>query len=1485
MKIYADYTDNCYKEAEKYNLKQQLDNLINKIESQQTTRFLEKYQSPAIVKRVGRYRIIGYEKQLDNDIFVVFLRVMLRGDREYNDFYNNSDNYCKNILPDNEWFEQKIRSKQNEKIVSKPSLSEIEKKYLFYPLEQGDDFDWMVYESKEFKEIDKSSHLQSIHRLLLRIVENDYSDQVEIKDDNYGITLIFRKIDQNRIIYLRHVKLNSNLNEGNLEKIKNEINNLDDFNLVIKNSYRAYPDYIIYDYDLWVSIQKDEEANIALSTEETEILNSIFHNIDNRPLFPLFINGRAGSGKSTILYYLFSHILLNHILQKNRLGNPPIFLTYSQKLLQTAKTTIRKILETNFKIQARLNETSNRLVREYLNSEEYNRSFFTFRQFQKQLLPQELQVRFHDSNYFSFSNFKKDWDTYKRTNPSASIRKLSAEMAWYVIRTFIKGMYEVGEGYLQPEDYEFIARDLKTIDKNLYENIYNNVFVKWYKEHLEKNDLWDDQDLTRCVLENVDSKNLEYPAIFCDEAQDFSGIELELISELSLFTKRNLRFDEVKRVPIAFAGDPLQTINPTGFNWERIKAIFYEKLKRDFISPYNRIELNYKELKNNYRSTQQIVVFNNIIQLIRSILFNLKNLYPQKSWFVDSGLSPVLTLDLTAVRNALSDPRKSIIIIPSEEDDEKNYIQNKDSFLNQYATREDNLLLNIWSPMNVKGLEFNTVIVYKFGDHLFRELNINLKDIINDLLIEDEISNNLNYDKRIELEFFLNKLYVATTRAKKHLIIIDTQEGYDALWSIIDDKNIADYLPLKYSETIDSSINWDEEYQISNFRFLKEIDINNLETENPEDLAKQYEQDGESSFNPRKMRTAAEYYRISGSREKADKCLAYAFELEKDFSNAAKYYKRANELDKASKCYWINGVLNNNDINKYIDIVNLYENEQNVNDLFYLASKYMLNENRLSDTIRFVTRDLMYSVINERNIERYLLNRYEFWQIEFDEIMKNLYKISKDNPGLSEWDSIIDGINVLSNKGIKIKNNQIYINILYNLGNYNEIVTEIETNTRDFNNILYLEAKAETTNYPEKLEYYYRANKYSKIVEQYKTHELSYKNYDIGHLSIILNSILETSSQNILLKFLISHSETLRELFEREENLLSRLLFYLYDHSLYQLSFKLLDNIQLNKPDDFYINLINDNLYRNDGKLINYLVSLYFYQELISSNYVVILDILKERRASFRFVNEKINKATLEKILIHTIALSKSPISRRNWDLQNYLHNLLVESDKWKSICNVRVAGTALEKLDYHIYARDFYEKIISGNYDNEDKEFAKRRWLKVKLKQADSLNDDKIKSDIKRDVEIHYKRWGYEYDFDLTELENYPTIEEELNVTFEESYSRIDMPKEKIMDYQLNIIIGDKDAYTIKYLIDKNIIKIDNEKKNETVYYDINRNEFESREVDITVLDMNDNKTYHIPDWSLYLQIISINNSKHNYLRISYNSIDDEILIIPIRV
>jgi hypothetical protein len=69
---------------------------------------------------------------------------------------------------------------------------------------------------------------------------------------------------------------------------------------------RSYPSYLLADEQSWLAIERGKEANLALSAEEELILKSVSTAAPGNGSLPLFINGRAGSGKSTMLLYLFA---------------------------------------------------------------------------------------------------------------------------------------------------------------------------------------------------------------------------------------------------------------------------------------------------------------------------------------------------------------------------------------------------------------------------------------------------------------------------------------------------------------------------------------------------------------------------------------------------------------------------------------------------------------------------------------------------------------------------------------------------------------------------------------------------------------------------------------------------------------------------------------------------------------------------------------------------------------------------------------------------------------------------------------------------------------------------------------------------------------------------------------------------------------------------------------------------------------------------
>ena len=129
--------------------------------------------------------------------------------------------------------------------------------------------------------------------------------------------------------------------------------------------------------------------------------------------------------------------------------------------------------------------------------------------------------------------------------------------------------------------------------------------------------------------------------VFCDESQDFTNLELELIERLSLFSERQIEPHQLRDVPYAFAGDPFQTLNPTGFDWGATQASFHDNIVRQ-LDPHGRgrLRFNYQELSFNYRSSEHIVRLTNLVQLLRARMFGLKGILPQHTWSRRESISP-----------------------------------------------------------------------------------------------------------------------------------------------------------------------------------------------------------------------------------------------------------------------------------------------------------------------------------------------------------------------------------------------------------------------------------------------------------------------------------------------------------------------------------------------------------------------------------------------------------------------------------------------------------------------------------------------------------------------------------------------------------------------------------------------------------------------------------------------------------------------------
>ena len=405
------------------------------------------------------------------------------------------------------------------------------------------------------------------------------------------------------------------------------------------------------------------------------------------------------------------------------------------------------------------------------------------------------------------------------------------------------------------------------------------------KNYLERNNFWDDQDLIREVLKQG-SISKKYSALVFDEAQDFTKLELRLLVQMSIFTDYEL-YAPVESLPFAFAGDPLQTLNPTGFRWKSVRAAFYEQVIAS-LDPdrHLKIKMTFHELKSNYRSLGEIVRLTNLILLWRYLFFKSHQLTLQKPWKPGHGLPPqkfILSQNLQAAQFRQHCQNDPIIIIPCEEGGELHYLQQDELLRDIFPEiQQDKVPKNILSASQAKGLEFPFVILYKFGDELAQG-----QTSLDKLYHAQE--------RNLEQEYFFNKLYVAASRPTEALVILDSPGGDEALWRFADRKGCDRAIKASQLESQDAA-------QISFLPRGESFAVFNRD--NRLEQAQQFWENGLSQENPEFLDRAADFYRSLNDYEMAQKCQAWALKFKREFQSAGERFLALNDPQEARTCFW-----------------------------------------------------------------------------------------------------------------------------------------------------------------------------------------------------------------------------------------------------------------------------------------------------------------------------------------------------------------------------------------------------------------------------------------------------------------------------------------------------------------------------------------------------------------------------------------------------
>lgn len=833
-----------------------------------------------LVTKSSNFRLIASVEKIGNRSVFIWHEILKRGDQEYKSFSNYSNQILSRLDMDD------LRRHVDEAIARELEASRpvpLPDNFLHWldPIPAistvGDTSDFVVFETKSWVS-DMEGRIADrwpIYELTKSIVDELQDHNVESSDrvhqkESGKFRIYAQKTESKKIFILGLTETQEKVREVIPLPMGEDI----------RYARRTYPSWLLADEQLWFAIQQKETHNLALSPEEELLLEKAAGQTSDTVVLPMFINGQAGSGKSTMLAYVFAGLV--EMWRGQQAGGLPLFVTYNSHLLEKTKETTRKILKARA-------STRNSLQNDQQDVDDLQRNFLSWHDYLLTKIKFDETARFKKWNRVDYNDFILGWESKGGKLPPLQIpnrNEYSPAMVWYVIRTLIKGSDIDGD--LHPDDYQIeLTRDEQTVSKEDYRKIFESYYSAWYQPALRNNGLWDDQDLTFEALKAVEDalEPSEISALVVDEAQDFTRRELRLITRATVFSSYEIPpMGRGVRPPIILAGDPLQTLSPTGFRWSAVKAGIYEELRglfgNDARDPF------FTELMKNYRSVEPIVKLANSIQLWRSHLFGLSEIRPQEAWSPEEDVSGPerFSLDQIDEDEFIRFAADTVLIVPCEEGGEIEYVRSDPVLSRMFPdASEKNPPATVFSAASIKGLEYEKVLLFKFGESAIG-IDWGARE-------EDE--------RDLVSEYFFNKLYVAATRATHHLYVVDTAEGDDALWSHFSGDSISHLVKVS-EKRHNQSFTLDH---VSGIEYGAS-DLSGVQEQNPRQNAEKTKAYALETGSARKMRQAASNFRRANDRREATECEALALKFEGDLISAGKKFVESRNHDEAWRCLW-----------------------------------------------------------------------------------------------------------------------------------------------------------------------------------------------------------------------------------------------------------------------------------------------------------------------------------------------------------------------------------------------------------------------------------------------------------------------------------------------------------------------------------------------------------------------------------------------------
>jgi DNA helicase II / ATP-dependent DNA helicase PcrA len=541
---------------------------------------------------------------------------------------------------------------------------------------------------------------------------------------------------------------------------------------------------------------------------------------------PTLINGGAGTGKTTVL----AHRFVYNWQQKNY---PSFYLTLTPQLK-------------NFVIE---------LINRMEIKPDALKFILTFDEVCKILLMSEGD-QFIPENEIGINHFL-EWMKWQR-----SYSKYDPLQIWQEYIGIVKGTcLDYNKSVISLKEYKDKGKQVSLFPPEERDMVYK-IITEYHREQ-KQNKKWDQIDISQYTLSLLQDKqdldvkrkleqiSSNIKSVVCDEIQDFVTVQYAIFM---------LIIHPDYKSELYFGGDSQQTINSSNFRWEDLRNYIWKELKQT--NP--NFKLNpLKIMRRNFRSTSKMVeIANSFIEMKEALKIKDDGDYLQQG---------IEDQDSQHTPGSLVMEERETIIELIEKSEAKNWIiivygeETKDKLLELLDEKFENFIFTI---AECKGLEFTSSILFNIAsdsDLDWRKLmNKNARDLYTE-------------KNHLYIDHVFNRLFVALTRSRRGLVILEDDEYAYQFWLEVREK-------CEYSLTHSSLDELDKLWSLSS-------------------TPAEYKINADYFFNNQKYATAADFYKNAGDMTMYNLSKAYVKRAESKFSESAKMFEELGRMEDAAKDY------------------------------------------------------------------------------------------------------------------------------------------------------------------------------------------------------------------------------------------------------------------------------------------------------------------------------------------------------------------------------------------------------------------------------------------------------------------------------------------------------------------------------------------------------------------------------------------------------